>query len=467
MVFYQRPLKLAYFSPLPPQPSGISDYSQELLPHLAAVADPHLFIDDYEPSDHTIKWRYPLRNYREFAWRQAEEGFDAAVYQMGNSRVHRYIYRQVFKYPGVVVLHDLVLHHMIAGLALESERAGIYLREMAYSHGSDGVRLAWEILNGERPAPFFEYPLCQRVIDASLGVLVHSEYLAGQVRKRSPDAPVGVVPMGIPAPPDPGPPMTLRARLGLPANAFLIASLGEVTAHKRIGVVLQALARLVGAGVDAHYVVVGNVAGDLDLGLQAQRIGIASRLHVTGYVPQEEFNAYLHAADLCVNLRYPTAGETSASALRCLAAGRATVVSDIGANRELPDGVCIKVPVNGDELDMLTAALQLLARRHDLREQVGAAARRYIQRNHRMEQAAAAYVTFIDDLVRAPRRPHAPKPVAREYSGHPLLSTMAQELHNLGFGPQDIPYLQGLGAALAPLSEDRNHDELPAQARWA
>ena len=68
----------------------------------------------------------------------------------------------------------------------------------------------------------------------------------------------------------------VRARLGLPANAFLIASLGEVTAHKRIGVVLQALARLVGAGVDAHYVVVGNVAGDLDLGVQAQRIGIAS-----------------------------------------------------------------------------------------------------------------------------------------------------------------------------------------------
>ena len=85
MVFYQRPLKLAYFSPLPPQPSGISDYSQELLPHLAAVADPHLFIDDYEPSDHTIKWRYPLRNYREFAWRQAEEGFDSAVYQMATA----------------------------------------------------------------------------------------------------------------------------------------------------------------------------------------------------------------------------------------------------------------------------------------------------------------------------------------------------------------------------------------------
>ena len=51
-------------------------------------------------------------------------------------------------------------------------------------------------------------------------------------------------------------------------------------------------------------------------------------------------------------------GETSAAAIRALSLGKPLVVSDVGAFRELPDEVAIKVPVGEGEIDALVAALE-------------------------------------------------------------------------------------------------------------
>ena len=81
------------------------------------------------------------------------------------------------------------------------------------------------------------------------------------------------------------------------------------------------------------------------------------------------------ACDVHVNLRSPTMGETSGTAIRALTLGKPLVVTDAGWFSELPDDVALKVAVGDREVDDLAAALRLLAERPDARAAMGAAAR--------------------------------------------------------------------------------------------
>ena len=57
-------MKLAYFSPLLPHRSGISDYSEELLPYLARAAEITLFVDGFQPSNHAVTSRFEICDYQ-------------------------------------------------------------------------------------------------------------------------------------------------------------------------------------------------------------------------------------------------------------------------------------------------------------------------------------------------------------------------------------------------------------------
>src|SRR5687767_827882 len=114
-------MHLAYFSPFNPQPSGISDYSEELLPYLAAHADIDLFVDGFQPNNPEL-----LERFRCFDYRANPETlellpkYDAVIYHMGNDhRYHRGIVRVIGTHPGVVVLHDFALQDFFLGQARE------------------------------------------------------------------------------------------------------------------------------------------------------------------------------------------------------------------------------------------------------------------------------------------------------------------------------------------------------------
>lgn len=444
----QRPLRLALLSPLPPQPSGIADYCYELLPYLAPYAEIDLFIDDYEPADPLLKWRFPIRNHRELPWRHAAGLYDTVVYQMGNSAVHRYQWPLVHRIPGFVVLHDLVLHHLVAGMARDADRPGDYLKAMAYAHPVGGMRAGWEIITGQRSVPFIESPLCQSVIDVSLGVLAHSRFLGNAVTALQPGVPVGYVPMGIPLPESTESKTAARRRLGLPADGFVVASLGEVTEQKRIGEVLGALQHWAASGGDFMYAIVGNATG-FDVQSVVAATGLTGKVRVTGRVEPNVFHRYLQAADVCINLRYPTAGETSASALRSMATGLPVIVSDVGANRELPDACCIKLPVGGDEVPLLAAVLGWLKDHPAARAALGENARAYVAREHTLEAAAKAYINFIGNVLQSPWRRRVEVQPAIDSPDVQYVRELALELHRLGFDVDDVPYLNEFAGGVA------------------
>ena len=394
-------MRIAFFSPLNPIQSGISDYSEELLPFLARGATVDLYIDQYKPSNAAITAQFAVRPAAEFPAAQQAAPYDSLVYQMGNSPAHAYIYELLARYPGVVVLHEFVLHHLRMWMLLNAGRAGAYVEAMAGAYGGAGRALARRVLMGQHPTAMFDYPLVEETIGRATGIIVHSAYLAGRVQAVRPDVPLAVVPMGVPLPP-----LLVqaaaRARLGLDPDLFVVASVGHLNPYKRLSVALRAFKALVMQAPRARYLLVGSASPNFNIRRMIGMLGLDAQVQVVGYAPPAQFADYLAAADVCVNLRYPTAGETSAALLRLMGAGLPTLVSDTGAFTELPDAAVGKVDIGGIEEEVLLEYLLLLARRPDVRQAMGHAARRHVARHHTLEGAARGYLTFLATLTGRP-----------------------------------------------------------------
>jgi glycosyltransferase involved in cell wall biosynthesis len=177
----------------------------------------------------------------------------------------------------------------------------------------------------------------------------------------------------------------------------VVASLGAMTGAKRIPQLLRAFARLRRSFSDAMLVLAGAGEDTIQLGPRLERLGLRSGrdVLVLGHVAESRFCALLARADICVSLRWPTLGETSASVIRALALGRCVVVSEVGWYAELPDPLAVKVRPDEREVDTLAAALELLAGDERLRHSMGSAARRYIASEHHIDRVADAYLAAL------------------------------------------------------------------------
>jgi len=396
-------LKIAYFSPLSPVRSGISDYSQELLPHLAPLVDQvDLFVDDYQPDCPAITDAFTCRSAGQFS---GTEGYDAVVYQQGNNLHHEYIYRRALETPGVLVLHDYVLHHLVTEMTLaRGDRQG-YLEAMLANHGPAGHQAGVRRTQGLwSDLQHFLYPACWQLIDASRGVLVHSAYLEQLLRGNLPAAvPVRHVPMGIELP-DRGVDQESRAearrRLDLPPDAMVIGSFGFVTPMKQLDLALEAVDRFRRQhSAPVRFVVVGEVSDACPLEEQAARLGLGEQVRFTGYLDTDGFNDYLNAVDLALNLRYPTAGETSASLLRVMGMGVPVVVPLYRQYADIPDETCAHLTLGEGEGERLAALIGELWEDRPRMLALGERARAFVAREHTLEAAARGYAVFLKEVA--------------------------------------------------------------------
>jgi glycosyltransferase involved in cell wall biosynthesis len=368
-------MKVAYFSPLPPERTGISEYSELLLPALRQRIDVDVVTRG----------------------RTSPADADVCLYHVGNNPdAHGWIVEALRKRPGVVVLHDFVLHHLVAGLTLGRRDGPGYLGAMQREAGVAGRLLAHGVLDGVVP-PLWEvrpedFPLAGEVLEHAAkpggGLVVHSRYVAERAVAAGYDGRLWRIPH--PAWPDPGVPAEDVA--GEP----VVGCFGNINASKRIPQLLDAFAELRAAHPEAKLLLVG---ADLDARLAGLRLEGVQRFD---YVDDERrLWALMGACDVCVSLRAPTMGETSGSAIRALVLGKPLVVSDVGWFAELPDEVALKIPVDAHESEILGAALELLASNDRARTAMGDAARAYVAAEHDLERSAEAYVAALEEAVGA------------------------------------------------------------------
>lgn len=388
-------MRIAYFSPLPPQKTGVSDYSLEVLPYLARRAQVDLFWQGDQPPSRGLRRRFDAYHYRDFEG-QAHR-YRACLYHLGNDLSHEYVLEATLRFPSFVVLHDVCLHPLVVALTVGRGDLVGYMREMGYAYGPQGIAEARAAYVG-RYFRYQEYPLCQRVVDLSLGVIVHSQYAAGMVRAVCPRANLAVIPHGMSRVRAPSREES-RRRLGLDMGEYLMASLGFATPDKRLEPALRAFARFCQARPQSRFLIVGEVPPWHDLDQVIESLGLREKVLLTGRVPLRDLHAYAAAADVCLALRYPTRGETSGALLRAMAVGRPVLVSKVGSFAELPPEACRQVPVGDGEEEGILEAMEALAGDEELRRRIGQQARAYISREHPWSQAARAYCEFIEDTL--------------------------------------------------------------------
>lgn len=351
-----------FVSPLPPVRSGIADYAADILPALRAELD----LETYEPSG---------------ARRAFSAGHRAVLLHVGNDPMHlpsvEALRENARSVPSLLVLHDFSLHHLFAAAYLDTGRVDEYARELDRAHGARGRDLGERARAGER-APVWDlapwdWPMSTGVAGDASAVIVHSRVVRGALLRQSPGVPVFEIPLAAAPAPDHSRD-DARISLGLPLDRVVAATLGIVTPAKRIGKLLEGLALL--PKRERPLLVVGGAVGAGDPLLESVRtLGLGEDVRFTGYLSDDDFWRLARAADVAVNLRFPTVGETSGAVCRLAGSGLPVIVSDVGWFRELPDAFASKIPVGEGEADAIAAALGTLAADAALRRAQAAAAR--------------------------------------------------------------------------------------------
>jgi glycosyltransferase involved in cell wall biosynthesis len=374
--------RLAWFSPLPPARTGIAAYTAELLPHLERT----YAID-----------RYDERGAHDFLWSARRRRYDLVVYHLGNAPLHDFMWGYLAYAPGLVVMHDARLHHARARQLLAAGRDEDYRREFRFNH-PDARRDAAEYAVAAMGGPIqYVWPMRRVVLRTARRVAVHSALVADELRRDDSSAAVDVIRMGVPAiEPSSSARAAVRARFGIGDTAVVFTAFGKMTAEKRIGPMRDAIGALGRDGLDAHLLLVGE-DGDAFAG--------DARVHATGYVEDAAVAAHLLAADVCLCLRWPTALETSASWLRCLAAARATVVTDLAHTADVPTSVAWRVDLLNEERS-LVAAMRTLATDVAARAALAQAGHAWWRAHHTMELMAEDYRRVIASAIETP--PAAP-----------------------------------------------------------
>ncbi len=371
-------MRLAFVSPMPPSASGIADYSAALVAEIERLAEVSVISERPTAFD-------PSR-------------FDSILYQLGNNPNHAFVYEMALEHPGIVVLHEPNLHHLVAELTIKRGDWEGYLREAEYD-GGVGARAHAERVRAHEAGPDYEgVPMTRRLLERSRAVIVHSGFAGNEVRKNGFNGPFACIPHGAWTPVVDR--LAYRRRLGLDENTPLLGVFGYLKPYKRIAESLRAFRRLLRVQPQTRMILVGEPHPDFPVASLIRTLELSPSVRILGFVPPDEFTGYMAACDVVLNLRYPTVGESSGTLLRAMGLGKCVLVSDVGSFRELREDVCIKVPVDATEEDVIFESLNLLVARPEVSRAMGDRARRWVEQECRWDRVASRYVAFLEAVLR-------------------------------------------------------------------
>ena len=416
---------LAFFTPWPPQRSGIAGRSAELLPLLAARGHAiDVFVDEREvaaagraPDRAPAPGEIRVQSAHDFVWRQARGQYDLPVYQLGNSRLHAFIWPYLFRGPGLVVLHDGRLHHARARALLLQRRHGDYRSELAWNHPDLSPDAAELAIRGFDGPYYYQWPMRRAVVASARLVGTHSRAVEAELRSAHPDAAVEYIPLGEGRAQrgDEAARLQARTALGYGVDDVVVGLFGGLSREKRVPQVMRAFAAALARTAAARLLLAGPRDPQVDVEALARELGIEPVTRVLDSPSDDLFDNAIDAVDVSVHLRWPSAGETSGPWLRALAAGRATILTDLEQLAAIPtldprtwrthgpdgpatghttDSVAVAIDIV-DEDHSLRLALQRLIVDGALRERLGAAARAYWEREHTVDRMLIGFERAI------------------------------------------------------------------------
>ena len=386
-------MKILWGSPLPPTRSGVSDYAVELLEELGLRAEVRVLA----PPEGVQPDLWTFGNGVEIVKTDTTAEVDeVSLIHLGNNPHHAWLLERLKGPKTVPVLHDLVLHHLLVEAA---DGDGVLLETGLHeAHGEAGTALARARRFGLTGSidPFF-FPARAAFMGSVKGVIVHSRWGERLMAREFPSLPRARVGLAVA---DPGNVVRAaeRGRLGILPDEVVLMHLGFLTPEKGLEQILTGVAAAKKMGVPVRLLLAGEGRGVEDVRSAAAAVGIEGSVRATGWVEPEAFPAIPAAADVGVVLRTPSAGETSAAAVRFLAAGTPVAVSGLHQFLEWPEEAAPRITPGASapaELARLLANAQAGGKAWELRR---LAARAAYEESHRPADVAKAIVAFLEDL---------------------------------------------------------------------
>ena len=345
-----------FFAPMPPAPTGVADYASNLLRALRTHGSVEL------------------------------SGGNVKLYHLGNNGLHREIYFRALREPGVIVLHDAVLHHFLLGTLTRDQ----YVEEFRYNYGDWTDCLAAELWNrrglSASDERYFEFPMLRRVCETSRAVIVHNPAAVRAVARHCPSVEVFEIPhLFVPEPrPSEVEILDIRRALAVRPEEPLCAVFGYLRESKRIRTVIEAC-----GAAQIRLLIAGTCPNDL-----AKSLAPYFCLPWVVRRPFADYRTYTllrHAADICANLRYPSAHETSGITVSLMGGGKTVLVSNAEENSGYPGDACVRIDSGIAERDHVTSILTWLREFPSYIRDVGSRAQLHIGQEHSVERVAAMY----------------------------------------------------------------------------
>jgi glycosyltransferase involved in cell wall biosynthesis len=388
--------RLAYISPLPPEKTGIATYSMMLLPHLMSYYEIDLIINQDK-----VLFSGPLATLPQYsaAWfKQNAHLYDRVIYQIGNSRFHGFMYELLTLCPGVIVLHDFFIGSGLAYEEMFGNQSHVWTNALCYSHGYRALleREQVEGLNSVK----ISYPCNLPVLERAKKVIVHSNYSTHLAKfwygpECAKDWAIVHLPKEAPVLIDKD---SARAILGIDPDAFLVCSFGFISYTKCPRELLRAwLASSLASHEKALLILVGQADSEcgIELTKEIKASSHRQRILITGWVEEDVYQQYLAAADVAVQLRSQTRGESSLSVLDCMAFALPTIINANGSMAELPQEAVYMLPDLFSQEELILA-LDSLGKDEVRRGQLGLVARQAIEAVYSPQQCARAYQQAIE-----------------------------------------------------------------------
>lgn len=395
-------MKVNWFSPLPPARTDIAHYTTRVLPALSSRADVTLWTDQRE-WDQALKKQVDVRTYRlgRMPWVELNRA-DANFYQIGNNPLfHSSIWQISRLHAGVVILHDLRLHHFFDDIFRVKWRdLNSYCDAMENYYGEEGRRDATESFHSNaRNITYMaeRYPLTQLAVKNQLGVIVHTPEAFDAVTK-DPECPVMLSPLPFAA--GPTLPHGPEKKGGPPYRLIVFGYIGR---SRRLSSVLKALAGLP-EPAQFHLDIYGDILdGEDELRSQIRALNLKERVTLHGFAAEAKLDDALSRAHLAINLRFPTMGEASGSQLRIWKHALPALVSRVGWYASLPPDAVAFVRTDDHEVADIQTQLRAIMANPESFAAMGRRGRQELEEKHAPERYASSLIEMaqLSDKFRA------------------------------------------------------------------
>ncbi len=414
---------LSWFTPLPPARNGIADYAYMLLEELRQIRSCVVYCDDVlATAPAGIEIRDQAQAFRFLS------PDSPILHQIGNNGGHVFVLEALRRHAGVVSLHDLCLLYLyeLCSPRLESIMAGMLSQNSALG---DVFGRQWKESRLKTQANYVLFDMVGEVLSLADGIIVHSRYALNKLRATygvDATSKIAVIPHFAPALKITSR-LDARRRLALPADETIVLTSGFATRAKRFDWLIDALEVLLQRGVPFRWIHAGEERPtEFPLREVIERHPLLRQVStITGYVSESDLDAYIVAADIVVNLRFPSVGESSGTLARAFSAGRCCIVNDTAAYTEIPREAVVHIPIF-DTVPALIRAMEALLRDTALRALFGERAQHYARNALSLRTVARQYSDVVD-AVHRPRPMRTPLSPRRSPKGQPSSrATMAR-----------------------------------------